>query len=784
MTNQIMTSICIVTAAFLLVLLASMYLKTKKEYISGGGYYIFVIASVAVWTIFYCAKCASWGEDAKFLFMRLEYVGICLLPVAFVLLVESAFYRRKIFFLRTLLYSAVWIAVSMLIIWVNPSGVFYLSSELVYVGTEIENISVHYGWASYLIQIIVFGTIVICVIRIVLRLIDNKSPKPQIFLILAAIAFPFLTSLLYVFKVSEYDYTAASFLFSGILFYISFSRYGIIDSTNFVKRNILNMLKNAILIVTDDKIEYMNSSAEILFGKKLEYCSGRRLDELINGYPENAMSMNQHRSVVSLNNSEPIYLEFRYSPIKPNGNEGKSWLVSIENVNEIMQAETQLDYLIEHDDASGLYNRTKLIQILNQYEEQERSGLAGTILFAASISNLDNLSTILTNDQRVQLDYTVASYFLEKAGPRYTIARFSENVFVFFSNHSKTKLNNFLSVLESNSTTDLEIGGQKFEVYFKLGVYLVEEGIETEDALSSVMFALNNAINSDNGPLRVYDKMLKLEHSLSKSLILNAYTPDYEQDFFIEYQPVMDIESGVVVGAEAFTRWRHPTFGIISPAIFAPLFVKAGYMIDLGYVILTKVARALKALQESFGEDFFVSVNIARQQIEDDNLIGKLSVIVEQAGISPGSIVLEFKERDVSSNQSAIIAFSEKARASGFRVAIDSFNWGNSSFSQVSNIECSILKLKRGFHTEVESYDKKHIVKSVFFELCRQFDVTVVSCGIERYTELEAAIRNGTKLMQGYIFSRALPLEEFLEYCKTAAEKAIDAAKKAMPEFD
>ncbi len=771
MTNLLMCVICMITFVVILFLTVVIYIRGKKEYIAGSGSYIFVMLTVAVWTFFYGIQCIAHSGELKFLCLRLGYIGIALVPVSIILLVEKNLYHKKWNSERVIIASFLWVASYLFFVWGNPDHLYYKTMGIIHMGTPTEAIYVTYGPAFVFYQTAILAMVIYAVTRIVMRLVNNQSPPMQIVLLLVAVSMPVIATILSIAKVTAYDYTNATYLISAVVFYIAFSRFGLFDSGVYIRRNILDMLNDAVFVLAEDKIEYMNAAAEKLVKKSLVDCTGRKMTDLFVGYPDN-IADDPRRSTVTILEGETVELSFRSVPIIPKDNEPRGQFIVVGNEAQIKEVESRLDYLRDHDEATGLYNSAKLIRLMEEYDVREKEGLSGTVLCAGSICNLDSLTAVLSREQRKKLESAAARYIAGTAREPNVVTRFGENEFYVFSNGKPIALKEFLPMLEEISKAEVDIDGQSFKVEFKLGVYVIEDGVDTGAALANVAFALRSALNTPEIVVRVYDKFLKLQHSLHTSLLSGTFIPNYGRDFYLEFQPVMNLESGLAVGAEAFVRWNHPAFGKIDPDTFVPMLGTAGYMVDLGYVVLDKALVALKRMQEVLGEDFFVSVNISLQQMEAEEFIPRLAQAVQESGVRPQSLILECKEYQVRMNPQLAKDFSARVQETGVRIAIDEFDWGNSSFAHIVDLKCSQVKLTTSFHTLMTEMEEKVETIKVMIDLCRRFDVGMIPTHIERYIDWRATKDFGFTLAQGFIFSRAMGAEGLIRFCQTTVEKA------------
>ena len=235
------------------------------------------------------------------------------------------------------------------------------------------------------------------------------------------------------------------------------------------------------------------------------------------------------------------------------------------------------------------------------------------------------------------------------------------------------------------------------------------------------------------------------------------------EEFRVDYQPIVNLKSRQIVGCEALVRWQHPQKGIIYPSDFIEQAENIGLIVDLGYWIMRTACRFQKRLSETIDRPLFVSINLSGKQFEDPDLIARLEEIMGFEKVSPELIKYEITESLLLNNPGLATEYLHKIKATGARLAIDDFGTGYSSFSYLHQFPFDTLKIDRAFiSTMVPNRKSQQIVKSLV-NLSHDLHMDVVAEGVETSFEEELLQRLGTEYAQGFFYASALEEDDFIE---------------------
>ncbi|GAB3279577.1 EAL domain-containing protein [Parahaliea aestuarii] len=256
--------------------------------------------------------------------------------------------------------------------------------------------------------------------------------------------------------------------------------------------------------------------------------------------------------------------------------------------------------------------------------------------------------------------------------------------------------------------------------------------------------------------LRVSRRRLSLSAELRSAIDSGAID--------VVYQPIVDLQSGRCVGAEALARWQRAGGETISPEVFIPLAESGRMITDLTLILLERVASDLGALLRE-RPNFTVNINLSPQDLEDARLPQSLDRVLTGAGLPASALKLEITERALVDSDTSRQLLAELRRR-GHQLAVDDFGTGYSSLSYLESFELDTLKLDKAFVDAIETHAVTSSVIVHIIEMAHSLQLNMVAEGIESEHQARWLAANGVQLGQGYLYSRPLPARAFRRYLK------------------
>jgi diguanylate cyclase (GGDEF)-like protein len=246
------------------------------------------------------------------------------------------------------------------------------------------------------------------------------------------------------------------------------------------------------------------------------------------------------------------------------------------------------------------------------------------------------------------------------------------------------------------------------------------------------------------------------------------------EELVVNYQPIVTLHDGHIVGVEALVRWQHPGRGMIPPGEFIPLAEATGLIQELGSWVLQHAGRQVRAWQERFPRTrpLQLSVNLSPRQVQDAHLVQDVTAILQRIGLDPHTLVLELTEGVFMRDTDEAVAKLAALKQLGIRIAIDDFGTGYSSLGYLTHLPVDILKIDRCFIAELGTGSEGSVVAEAVVRLSQALHLDTVAEGIEAAEQADGLRELGCSFGQGYYFAHPLSgtaFETLLEQGKTPA---------------
>lgn len=292
-----------------------------------------------------------------------------------------------------------------------------------------------------------------------------------------------------------------------------------------------------------------------------------------------------------------------------------------------------------------------------------------------------------------------------------------------------------------------------------------------EEIVRNADVAMYEAKRSGRGCSVVFDEGMQARLARHVNIETSLRRAIGNGELHLEYQPIVDVQSGRRLSAEALLRWEHPTMGRISPSEFIPIAEESGLIVTLGHWVLEEACRDMIQwrAQDPQRAPERVSVNLSRAEIAlGDRLLERVQRTLASVGLPPQCLQLEVTEREVMRNPRAARELLCKLRDLGISLAMDDFGTGTSSLSLLRGYPFDTIKIDRYFLQDLSSSREVLAVIHATINLIENLDMASLAEGVEDAAQLAILQSLGCRYAQGYFFSRPVPAERLLEAMCTA----------------
>ncbi|HYN61069.1 MAG TPA: EAL domain-containing protein [Rubrivivax sp.] len=304
------------------------------------------------------------------------------------------------------------------------------------------------------------------------------------------------------------------------------------------------------------------------------------------------------------------------------------------------------------------------------------------------------------------------------------------------------------------------VGGQECFVTASVGIAIYpRDGASVADLMRNSDVAMYSVKSQGKDASAIYSpqlagrgrEKLELESALHKAI--------ERDELVLHYQPKVDVRSARMIGAEALMRWQRSGV-LVPPGHFIPLAEESGLIVPLSEWALREAARQARVWQDSFGFADSIAVNLPSRLFERSDLHEHIHLYTSTYGIPHQAIQLEITETGLMKDLQTVIPSLHHLNASGVEISIDDFGTGYSSLAYLTTLPISELKIDRSFVHDLGVTPQSSAVVTAIIAVARSLGLRVIGEGVENLRQMEVLHRLGCSLMQGFLFSRAIPPED------------------------
>jgi len=438
-----------------------------------------------------------------------------------------------------------------------------------------------------------------------------------------------------------------------------------------------------------------------------------------------------------------------------------------------------------HDTLTGLIGYNLLEDRITQSIKRSKRAATKVGVFTIDLDHFKRINDALGHKVGDEILTVAASRLLEKVRNADTVARIGGDEFiVIVSDQLKVSNIEFCAELFLRAiSAPYHVQGHTINVTASVGVCLYPDlADDTEHMLrrsEAAMYAAKEAGRNRSvvfAPAMLEDASSRLSMEGALKQALN------NEELFLEYQPQVELPSGKVIGMEALLRWRHPRFGLVSPAHFIPMAEKMGLLPEFGIWAMHRACRDAKWIQNQIGRRVSLSVNLSPNQFEQKKLLKTIEYALAESGLAANDLEIEIIENTLMINSTANLKTLQMIRDLGVKLSIDDFGTGFCNFNYLLQYQVDRLKIDQSFVRQAANDTNAASVVRTVIAMSHGLGVTVIAEGVETKEQLKFLMRRRCDQAQGYLFARPLSPERFVDAVPMIESMVLsEAAAEGVP---
>ncbi|MDE3018598.1 MAG: EAL domain-containing protein [Nitrospirota bacterium] len=467
---------------------------------------------------------------------------------------------------------------------------------------------------------------------------------------------------------------------------------------------------------------------------------------------------------------------------------------TIQDITERKRAQEHLDFLAYYDSLTGLPNRLLYRDRLAQAvaDAQRQGHLAATLLLDLDRFKLINdtlghqqgdrllqevsdrlKSCVRTSDSvgRPQEDHAPLAGVWERGS---SLARLGGDEFTILLNRiaGAPDAAKVARRILASLAKPFHLDGQEVFISASIGIALFPlDGESADQLLKNADTATYHAKQSGRSNYQFYSQSMNASAGERLAIENRLHKALEREEFLLHYQPLVALDTGRIIGAEALVRWQHPELGLVSPMQFIPIAEETGLIIPLGEWVLQRACAQTRVWHEMGLGGLRVAVNLSARQFQRQNLLHVVTRILLATDLNPRCLDLELTESMIMQDGESSMATLRELRALGVHLSMDDFGTGYSSLSYLRRLPLDTLKIDRSFVKDCTVNQEDATIIKAIIAMSHSLKLQVLAEGIETEEQMAFLRTAGCDEAQGYLFSRPMPAEQLTDVLKASVHR-------------
>ena len=551
----------------------------------------------------------------------------------------------------------------------------------------------------------------------------------------------------------------------------------------------LNSIGDAVLCTdVSGQVTYSNPIAQALTGWSCEEAYGKPLIEvfrIVDGLTKTtakdpmAMAVEQNRTVGLTENCILIRrdgiefaIEDSAAPIHDRQGNVIGAVIVFRDVSEARAVSRRISHTAEHDLLTTLPNRLLLNDRISQSIALARRHDRLLAVMFVDLDHFKRVNDSMGHSGGDKLLQCVAGRLLASVRGADTVSRQGGDEFVILLSeiaHPQDAAKSAEKVLHS-LCAPCTLEGREVRTGASIGISVYpKDGEDAETLINNADMAMYHAKEQGRNRFQFFVAEMSVKAFRRQSIEDSLYRALERSEFFLEYQPIVRLVSGEIVGVEALLRWQNPDQGLIFPDQFIQVAEQCGLIVQIGRWVLGEACRQASAWRESGLAAIIMSVNASTVEFSDKDFLPGLQQLLFDTGMKAGYLNVEVTEGVLMKDVEATASVLRELKAMGVKLTVDDFGTGYSSLSYLRQFPIDGLKIDRSFVHEINQGPRDNAIVNAIIAMGESLGYRVVAEGIETEAQKEYLRSRGCEFGQGYLFSRPVPAAQVESLLQTGS---------------
>ncbi len=440
-----------------------------------------------------------------------------------------------------------------------------------------------------------------------------------------------------------------------------------------------------------------------------------------------------------------------------------NFVVMATDISEIKRSREKLEFVATHDALTNLPNRVLIYDRLDSAVlRAERKESIGAVFFI-DLDNFKEINDNLGHSYGDELLIQCAQRLKHVVRAEDTVGRLGGDEFLIIVENldDKTIASMIAENIIKHFSEPFQLNDADYSMSVSIGIsFFPSDGTDAESIIGAADIAMYKAKNSGKDSYRISSSNLNLDASRNFSIDQALKRALMQNNFFLLYQPQIDLVSGKVMSVEALVRFKSDKDGVVKPGKFLASAEKSGSIVKIGRWVIEHVCKQIEEWKVKNVFDFNVAINLSSRQLHDDTLIDFIKHVSDQYGIKHGELEFEVRESTLSHSGKMVSENMKQLFTLGYQLVIDDFGSGHSSLENLKLFSLYKLKIDRYFINDVLTNERDQAIIESTIALGKSFGLKVIAEGVENEKQKEFLYEKGCDEVQGYLLSEPVNADE------------------------